>query len=142
MKYYKLFNKDEKHYGFKYHDGLNIDTNKFNPTGTCSKGGLYFFNEVQLLNYHKYTNNVYFIRQVTIPADAQVYHEDGKSKADKLFLHKREKFDYDNLKKYINFSNEEICKLAVQQNGNLLKYVKNQTSEICTLAVQQNGNLL
>jgi len=42
MKYYKLLNKTENHYDFQYHDGLNVDTNKFNPTGTCTKGGLYF----------------------------------------------------------------------------------------------------
>ena len=35
---------------------------------------------------------------------------------------------------------EEICKLAVQQNGYALKYVKiEQTEEICKLAVQKNG---
>ena len=33
---------------------------------------------------------------------------------------------------------EELCRLAVQQNGLALKYVKNQTEEICKLAVQQN----
>jgi hypothetical protein len=37
---------------------------------------------------------------------------------------------------------EEICKLAVQQNGDALRYVKNQTEEICKLAVQQNGDAL
>ena len=36
--------------------------------------------------------------------------------------------------------NEEICKLAVQQNGFALQYVKiEQTEELCKLAVQQNG---
>jgi hypothetical protein len=34
---------------------------------------------------------------------------------------------------------EEICKLAVQQNGNALAYVKNQTDEICKLAVKQDA---
>ena len=34
---------------------------------------------------------------------------------------------------------EELCKLAVQKNGLALEYVKNQTEEICKLAVQQNG---
>ena len=37
---------------------------------------------------------------------------------------------------------EEICKLAVQQNGNALEFVKYQTEELCKLAVQQNGNAL
>ena len=34
---------------------------------------------------------------------------------------------------------EEICKLAVRQNGLSLKYVKEQTEEICKSVVQQNG---
>jgi hypothetical protein len=34
---------------------------------------------------------------------------------------------------------DEICKLAVKQNGEALKYVENQTDEICKLAVQTNG---
>ena len=35
---------------------------------------------------------------------------------------------------------EEICKLAVKQNGNALRYVKPElmTDEICQLAIQQN----
>jgi hypothetical protein len=37
---------------------------------------------------------------------------------------------------------EEICKLAVQQNGYALEYVRNQTEEICKLAVKQNGYAL
>ena len=40
------------------------------------------------------------------------------------------------IKQDINFINlsEELCKLAVQQDGYLLEYVKNQTEEICKLA--------
>ena len=34
---------------------------------------------------------------------------------------------------------EEICKLAVQQNGYALQYVRNQNEEICKLAIQQNS---
>ena len=34
---------------------------------------------------------------------------------------------------------EEICKLAVQQNGHALEFVKNQTEELCKFAIQQNG---
>ena len=41
--------------------------------------------------------------------------------------------------RYVDHQTEEICKLAVRQNGYSLRYVKNQTEEICKLAVQQNG---
>ena len=39
---------------------------------------------------------------------------------------------------------DEICKLAVQQNGNVLQFIKPtlRSDEICKLAVQQNGNAL
>ena len=41
-----------------------------------------------------------------------------------------------------NENYEELCKLAVQQNGSSLEYVKEQTDEICKLAVQQSGSSL
>ena len=37
------------------------------------------------------------------------------------------------------FKTEELCKLAVQQNGFALEFVNKQTEEVCKLAVQQNG---
>ena len=139
MRYYKLFNKDELHYSHQYHDGLNIDKISFNPTGKCSPGGFYFFNEVQLSNYAR---NIYFdpvwIRQVHIPLNALVYHEKGKSKASRLFLDHREEFDCNNLDKYIDFTDKNICLMSVQENAFALRYVKEQTIEICIAAIQKN----
>ena len=37
---------------------------------------------------------------------------------------------------------EELCKMAVQQNGLALRHVKELTDELCKLAVQQDGHLL
>jgi len=37
---------------------------------------------------------------------------------------------------------EELCKLAVQNNGLDLEYVIKQTDDICKLAVQNNGMVL
>jgi hypothetical protein len=37
---------------------------------------------------------------------------------------------------------DELCKLAVRQNGYSLNYVKNQTEEICKFAVRQTGYAL
>ena len=37
---------------------------------------------------------------------------------------------------------DEMCKIAVQQNGYALKFVNNQTDEMCQIAVQQNGYAL
>ena len=44
---YKFTNKDEYHHGLPYHDGVNIDIVPFNPSGECSSGGMYFFDESQ-----------------------------------------------------------------------------------------------
>jgi hypothetical protein len=38
--------------------------------------------------------------------------------------------------------NDELCKIAVEQNGRALQYVKNQTPEMCEFAVRQNGRVL
>jgi hypothetical protein len=37
------------------------------------------------------------------------------------------------------FQTEELCRLAVLQNGRALKYVIKQTDEICKLAVKEFG---
>ena len=43
---------------------------------------------------------------------------------------------------YVQNQTEEICKLAVEQNGYELQYVHNKTEEICKLAIQQNPQVL
>ena len=58
FRFYRLLNKEENHRGFQYKTGLNIDTNEFNPSGSCEKGGLYFFDEAQLINYSRYTRKL------------------------------------------------------------------------------------
>ena len=98
MNYYKILRKDECHNEFQFKDGLNIDTVPFNPTGTCQKGGIYFSREdiLAFLNYGPW------IRQVTIPEDAQVYKDPESSpekwKADKIILGPRKRIDLDVIK--------------------------------------------
>ena len=43
---------------------------------------------------------------------------------------------------FVKNQTEQICLLAVKQNGMALQFVKNQTNEICLLAVKQNGMAL
>jgi len=82
----KWMNKDMIHYGFKYQEGLNVDTVPFNPTGTCDKGGLYFttINHISVWS----TNKTAVLRLVEIPDDAKVYCLQGanKWKADKIII--------------------------------------------------------
>jgi len=82
----KIFNRDDCHHGFQFHDGLNVDTVPFNPNGTCQPGGLYFTTKKHVCEFLDFGS---FVREVTVPDDAIVYHEDRKSKADRLFLHER-----------------------------------------------------
>ena len=49
QKFVKLTNENECHNNFQYKDGLNVDTIKFNPTGLCQPGGLYFYHAGMIL---------------------------------------------------------------------------------------------
>ena len=151
IKYYKILNETHTHFGFKYNNGLNIDTIPFNPTGKCQLGGLYFCEKRHLLLH---LNHGTFISEVTIPDSALVYIEEYKFKADKICLlnihplNESEVF-YELAMKHNGYAllhvkeqTEEICKLAVKQDGRALYYVKEQTEEICKLAVEQNGSAL
>ena len=129
----KLTNKEEIHYGFKFKNGLNVDKENFNPSGECSKGGIYF---TTMTNFHKWIiyskKLMYWYRKVSIPNNARVYIEDDKFKVNKIVLGKR---------KYI-WNDKNICLAIVKKNGRLLRYVDEQTHEICLAAVQQDGRAL
>ena len=153
IKFYKVLNNNLKHYGFTYKLGLNIDKEPFDPTKTCSKGGLYFCNEPNCCIYFdKYGTKLALIE---IPDDARIYVEFGRFKADRLII--KEITDFENVDDsfwvniapknskamtYVKDQTEEICILAVQQNSEALECVKNQTDAICILAVQQCGSAL
>ena len=100
MNFYKITNEKENHNGLQYHDGLNVDILPFNPHGDCAKGGIYFAREdiLAFLNFGPW------IRQVTLPNDAEIYKNPGnpkKWKADKVILGKREKITVNIIKKLI-----------------------------------------
>ena len=154
-KFVKLTNKEEKHNGYEFKSGLNVDTKQFYPYGECQPGGIYFCDWERLpiwLNYNG--NRMCYMRLVTIPDDAQVYKEEDKFKADKLILGERQEIseleiwndrEYcaaavelnGHILKYLQ--TEEICMAAVKRNGYELQDVRNQTEEICMEAVRQNG---
>jgi len=143
-KFYKLTNKEELHYGLQYQDGLNVDPNPFNPSGECSKGGMYFFEQSQLLFYCDYVKEAYWIREVVLlhSYEPRVYREENKYKTDTFFLKERKRFDGD-LSKYVT---KEMCLEAVKKNGygNALRYVPIhlKTEEMCLEAVNENGRAL
>jgi hypothetical protein len=137
-KFVKLTKETEIHNGFQFQTGLNIDHVKFNPAGSCSPGGIYFTDYNKYILWLSYGNkSMYWMRGVHVPNDAQVYVEKNKFKADKIILDERRPIG-----ELIDWSDNDMCKIAVQQNGLALQYVKNQTDEICKLAVQQNSDAL
>ena len=95
----KLTNVAEIHNGFKFTEGLNVDTIPFYPNDSCTAGGIYFteFDKIELwIDYNDNNNDgtnvnepMCYCRTITIPDDAQVYIEKDKVKADKIILGNR-----------------------------------------------------
>jgi len=110
MKYFKIFNEEDKHNGFQYVDGLNIDIIPFNddPTESCAEGGFYFSNADHICEFLNYGN---YIREVTLPDDAKVLKDRNKWRADKLFLHERK-----------NLSKVETWEWMINQGINIHAY--------------------
>ena len=52
--FWKITNEEENHHGFQYQDGLNVDTQEFQESGTCVKGGLYFTDSENIPNFFGY----------------------------------------------------------------------------------------
>ena len=118
--FYKLTNEDENHNEFQFKDGLNIDSNTFNPTGSCTKGGLYFTEHDKIGLWIIYNRqNMKYIRKVEILDDSKVYIEENKFKADKFILRERIL-----LEDFASWNDDEFCKIAVEKNVFALKYVK------------------
>lgn len=87
INFYKLTNRSEVHNGFKFVDGLNVDTIPFDPKCICCPGGIYFTQENSIINWLIYNNSkMRHKRLVKMPDDAKVHFESNKLKADKLIL--------------------------------------------------------
>jgi hypothetical protein len=126
----KLTNELEIHNGYRFVTGLNIDTIKFDPTGSCKPGGIYFCELEKFPLWIEYSDTTCInFREVKIPDDAQIYTGKDKFKADKIILSDKQDI----------WNNEDCCKIAVAYDGHLLKNVKKQTEEICKIAVHENG---
>ena len=155
INFIKLTNETENHHNFQFQDGLNIDTNKFAPIGSCNKGGIYFIDEKEAYEWIWYNSDVgpmIHMRKVIIPSDARVYIEDHKFKADKIILGSREKIskniyiqcfkkDHQNIEFIPNeHKNKEMCELAVTSDGLFLKYVPDELKDenICVIAVNKD----
>lgn len=92
-KYYKITNESENHFGYQYHDGLNILEESFNddPRKSCCPGGFYFTNAKHILSFFRH--GVY-LREVELPIDDPEFKmildpEKDKWRCNKIILGKR-----------------------------------------------------
>lgn len=166
---FRLTNDNECHRGFRYRNGVNQlpPDEKFNPSGDCEPGGLYFFTEEQLEKYESNAAgvcNLKWIRQVSFDhpdvRNARIYVNpgNGKCKCDKFFLGQRKKFfinDYvvvtpENvssfLARHIRWTSE-LALVAVKRihHYSVLSYIPETIPdyrEICLVAVQHDGYAL
>lgn len=139
----KLTNKKECHYGFRFKTGLNKDNIKFNPTGKCEPGGIYFTDVNNIPRWLGYGDNgMKYCRFVTLKRNSKVYVEDNAFKADKFILSDRFK-----IKNLHFWSEKNYCLNAININVLSIKYIR---SDICRnkihtskkaqlAAVKQNG---
>lgn len=155
IKLYKFTNKDEKHHGFQYKDGLNLDTKNFTNYGN----GLHFTTQY---HYHDYINFGENLREIGVPNNAQVYIIDRRTiKADMIILGKKIVWYEDTYHaKHIITNNpkalayiprdklkEELCQIVYKKCFDipqLIKYLPStyKTHELCKLAIRKDTSLL
>lgn len=126
--YYKVLTSEMCHRGFQYQEGLNVDNQKFNPSGSCEGGGLY---------YTDLENLGIFLAAVQQDECALDY---VKGQTSEVCLAAVQKGGY--MLEYVEEQTPEICLAAVNQDGLALEFVKVQTRQICTAAVNQDGRAL
>jgi len=88
QKYFKLTNKEINN-NFKFKDGLNVDPIPFNSNQNekCASGGIYFSKTENILDWLFFDHH--WIREVTIPEDAQIVEFKDKLRADKIIFGSR-----------------------------------------------------
>lgn len=151
-KFYKFLNNNLIHNNnFQYKLGLNVDTIPLYPVGPYPDSGLYFCEESKChLHWKSYGTKIALLE---IPDDARVHVREDAFKADRYII--KEIINFDDMSddfwlnilrhdsralKYIKNQTEEMCILAVKQNGLMLEYVRNQTNKICGFAYHQNND--
>lgn len=154
--YFTILDDNNRHGSAQLQEGLNVDTSPFLPA-IARMDSLYYYSLHNLADFlGSVDENRTNIASVEIPADAQVFHHHGRSRANKMIVHAirpiRE-FDYWNdpawclqavqrnpqLIKFVRNQTISICQAVLQQDGNLLQHIRKQTPELCLLAVKQNG---
>jgi hypothetical protein len=114
VKFVTVCNKRELCNGIQLRNGQNIDTRDVN-----TNGGIYFYDLNTFYNCLNYSNEpIVYIRYITIQNDAEVIILDGRYKANKLILSKRENISNLNI-----LTNYDFCLQMLRKNGLMLQYI-------------------
>ena len=136
MKYYKILNKEEKHYDMQYKTGLNTDILPFNPTGDCQAGGIYFAS-CDILGFLEHGN---YIREVTLLGNEEVYENPGfptKYKAHSVILGRKRRITKKVISELLDeganiHANDDLALHWASDNGNF---------EIVKLLLDKGANI-
>src|SRR6185312_2533759 len=123
----KFMHDDDKHYDMEYKDGWNEDVLLFNPTGSCSEGGIYF----TLLSHYScfYKDYGKYARLVKVEDDSKIYVEQGKLKCREVWFNKKEPKEilikklFDEYIKYNKKHAYEIIYLNLINDSSLIDYI-------------------
>lgn len=158
---FKVLNKGNGfiHYTHQYKEGKNVDSIKFNPTGSCQGGGMYF---VTLDNIQEFLSFGDHLAVIEVYDNSRVYVEKNKFKANKFNIVKI--IPFDEVAQYSEeiatqilipavgeaynpdqiVQTEELCLDAVNADGSLICFVhpRFRTEALCITAVNQDGGAL
>lgn len=82
--FYKWLNDDYTHFNYKYKPlSINVDVLNFVPRGECAKGGLYFTDRKNILNFNSFGKHLH---EIKILPKTPVYSEKFKAKAPAFYL--------------------------------------------------------
>jgi hypothetical protein len=131
--FYTVLRTNSQHNKVPLVNGLNIITDDI-----INYGGLRF-DELSKL----YVPDKGNIVNVIIPSYATVYIKSGEISESQYFDADQIILDLNNklsIRDFYNWTNYDLCKKLVSQNGRLLRYVKEQTEDLCKIAVKQAGS--
>ena len=134
MKYYKILSSDLTHHGFKYQEGLNIDTNPFDETPDCG-GGLFFSNAENILSFVGYGN---LIAEVEVPDGTKIVQVEDKYKAHAIVLKNiKPIWTVDTFKYFI----EESINIHADNDYALIYAAKNEYLEVVRYLIENGADI-
>ncbi len=134
QKFYKVLQTDLVHHGFKYALGLNVDTQKFNPSGTCQPGGLYYTTAEHIPEFLSFGKLI-----AEVEPKGQIYADpEGKKwKTDKLYVH-----HIRSVKEWLSVQNESVQLAAIKCNSFNIQYIDDPSEAVQLAAVTCFGTTL